>query len=64
MQPVILVPGVFVITALQGAQQTSMGFAADLAEGVTDRSVKLTISGLVPEVTSAENEHTSAASTA
>lgn len=32
-----LVPGVFVITALQGAQQTSMGFAADLAEGVTDR---------------------------
>ncbi len=32
-----LVPGVLVITALQGAQQTSMGFAADLAEGVTDR---------------------------
>ena len=29
-----LVPGVIVITALQGAQQTSMGLAADLAEGV------------------------------
>lgn len=41
-----LVPGVFVITALQGAQQTSMGFAADLAEGVTDRFRSLPISQL------------------
>ena len=32
-----LVPGVLVITALQGAQQTSTGLAADLAEGVTRR---------------------------
>ena len=32
-----LVPGVLVITALQGAQQTSLGLAADLAEGVNDR---------------------------
>ena len=32
-----LVPGVLVITALQGAQQTSLGLAADLAEGVADR---------------------------
>lgn len=32
-----LVPGVLVITALQGAQQTSMSFAEDLSEGVTDR---------------------------
>jgi ABC-2 type transport system permease protein/oleandomycin transport system permease protein len=39
-----LVPGVFVITALQGAQQTSMGFAADLAEGVTDRLRSLPMS--------------------
>lgn len=39
-----LVPGVFVITALQGAQQTSMGFAADLAEGVTDRFRSLPMS--------------------
>lgn len=41
-----LVPGVFVITALQGAQQTSMGFAADLAEGVTDRFRSLPMSQL------------------
>jgi ABC-2 type transport system permease protein/oleandomycin transport system permease protein len=39
-----LVPGVFVITALQGAQQTSLGFAADLAEGVTDRFRSLPMS--------------------
>lgn len=39
-----LVPGVFVITALQGAQQTSMGLAADLAEGVTDRFRSLPMS--------------------
>ena len=32
-----LVPGVLVITALQGAQQTGTGLAADLTEGVTDR---------------------------
>jgi ABC transporter DrrB family efflux protein len=32
-----LVPGVLVITALQGAQQTSTGLAADLAEGVARR---------------------------
>lgn len=41
-----LVPGVFVITALQGAQQTSMGFASDLAEGVTDRFRSLPMSQL------------------
>lgn len=39
-----LVPGVLVITALQGAQQSSMGFAADLAEGVTDRFRSLPMS--------------------
>jgi ABC-2 type transport system permease protein/oleandomycin transport system permease protein len=39
-----LVPGVFVITALQGAQQTSMGFATDLAKGVTDRFRSLPMS--------------------
>ena len=39
-----LVPGVLVITVLQGAQQTSMGFAADLAEGVTDRFRSLPMS--------------------
>jgi ABC-2 type transport system permease protein/oleandomycin transport system permease protein len=32
-----VVPGVLVITALQGAQQTGTGLAADLSEGVTDR---------------------------
>jgi ABC-2 type transport system permease protein/oleandomycin transport system permease protein len=36
-----LVPGVLVITALQGAQQTSTGLAADLAEGVTRRFASL-----------------------
>ena len=39
-----LVPGVLVITALNGAQQTSMGLAADLAEGVTDRFRSLPMS--------------------
>jgi ABC-2 type transport system permease protein/oleandomycin transport system permease protein len=39
-----LVPGVFVITALQGAQQTSLGLAADLTEGVTDRFRSLPMS--------------------
>lgn len=39
-----LVPGVMVITALQGAQQTSMGLAADLSEGVTDRFRSLPMS--------------------
>jgi len=32
-----VVPGVLVITALQGAQQTGTGLASDLSEGVTDR---------------------------
>jgi ABC-2 type transport system permease protein len=39
-----LVPGIFVITALQGAQQSSTGLAADLAEGVTDRFRSLPMS--------------------
>ena len=39
-----LVPGVLVITALQGAQQTSLGLAADLSEGVTDRFRSLPMS--------------------
>ncbi|MDJ0924613.1 MAG: ABC transporter permease [Acidimicrobiia bacterium] len=39
-----LVPGVLVITALQGAQQTSLGLAADLTEGVTDRFRSLPMS--------------------
>ena len=39
-----LVPGVLVITALQGAQQTSTGLAADLAEGVTRRFSSLPMS--------------------
>jgi len=39
-----LVPGVLVITALQGAQQTSLGFAADLTEGVTNRFRSLPMS--------------------
>jgi ABC-2 type transport system permease protein/oleandomycin transport system permease protein len=39
-----LVPGVMVITALQGAQQTSLGLAADLTEGVTDRFRSLPMS--------------------
>jgi ABC-2 type transport system permease protein len=41
---VFLVPGVFVITALQGAQQTSLGLAADLKEGVTERFRSLPMS--------------------
>lgn len=41
-----LVPGVLVITALQGAQQTSLSLAADLAEGVTDRFRSLPMSQL------------------
>ena len=39
-----LVPGVFVITALQGAQQTGTGLATDLQEGVTNRFLSLPIS--------------------
>jgi ABC-2 type transport system permease protein/oleandomycin transport system permease protein len=39
-----LVPGVLVITALQGAQQTSLGLAADLSEGVIDRFRSLPMS--------------------
>lgn len=39
-----LVPGVLVITALQGAQQTSMGLAADLTEGVVERFRSLPMS--------------------
>jgi ABC-2 type transport system permease protein/oleandomycin transport system permease protein len=39
-----LVPGVFVITALQGAQQTSLSLAADLTEGVTTRFRSLPMS--------------------
>ena len=39
-----LVPGVLVITALNGAQQTSMGLAADMTEGVTDRFRSLPMS--------------------
>ena len=39
-----LVPGIFVITTLTGAQQTGNGLAADLAEGVTDRLRSLPMS--------------------
>jgi ABC-2 type transport system permease protein/oleandomycin transport system permease protein len=39
-----LVPGIFVITTLTGAQQTGLGLAADLAEGVTDRLRSLPMS--------------------
>ena len=39
-----LLPGVLVITALQGAQQTSMGLASDLTEGVNDRFRSLPMS--------------------
>lgn len=39
-----LLPGVLVITALQGAQQTSMGLAADFSEGVNDRFRSLPMS--------------------
>jgi len=39
-----LVPGIFVITTLTGAQQTGTGLAGDLAEGVTDRFRSLPMS--------------------
>lgn len=39
-----LLPGVLVITALQGAQQTSMGLAADFSEGVNLRFRSLPMS--------------------
>ncbi len=39
-----LVPGIFVITSLTGAQQTGTGLAADLSEGVTDRFRSLPMS--------------------
>jgi len=39
-----LVPGIFMITALTGAQQTGTGLAADLSEGVTDRFRSLPMS--------------------
>ena len=39
-----LVPGVLVITVLQGAQQTGIGLAADISEGVTARFRSLPIS--------------------
>lgn len=39
-----LVPGILVITALQGAQQTSMSLAADMTEGVVDRFRSLPMS--------------------
>ena len=39
-----LVPGVLVITALQGALQTGTGLASDLTEGVTDRFRSLPMS--------------------
>lgn len=39
-----VVPGVLVITALQGAQQTGMGLAADLTDGVTERFMSLPMS--------------------
>jgi len=39
-----VVPGVLVITALQGAQQTGTGLATDLSEGVTNRFRSLPMS--------------------
>jgi ABC-2 type transport system permease protein/oleandomycin transport system permease protein len=39
-----LVPGVLIITALQGAQQTGIGLATDISEGVTSRFRSLPIS--------------------
>ncbi len=39
-----LVPGILVITALQGALQTGIGLASDIAEGVTNRFRSLPIS--------------------
>ena len=41
-----LVPGVFVITTLTGAQQTGTGLAVDLTEGVIDRFRSLPMSQL------------------
>ncbi len=41
-----LVPGIFVITTLTGAQQTGTGLATDLAQGVTDRFRSLPMSQL------------------
>ncbi len=41
-----LVPGIFVITTLTGAQQTGTGLATDLSEGVTDRFRSLPMSQL------------------
>ncbi|HET6495577.1 MAG TPA: ABC transporter permease [Thermoleophilia bacterium] len=41
-----LVPGVFVITVLTGAQQTGTGLAVDLTEGVTNRFRSLPMSQL------------------
>ncbi len=39
-----LVPGIFVITALQGALQTGMGLATDISQGVTSRFRSLPMS--------------------
>ncbi len=39
-----LVPGILVITALQGAQQTGTGLATDISQGVTNRFRSLPIS--------------------
>ena len=39
-----LVPGIFIITAVVGAQQTGTGLAVDLSEGVTDRFRSLPMS--------------------
>ena len=39
-----LLPGVLVISALQGAQQTSMGLASDFSEGVNERFRSLPMS--------------------
>ena len=39
-----LVPGIFVITTLTGAQQTGTGLATDLSQGVTDRFRSLPMS--------------------
>ena len=41
-----LVPGIFVITTLTGAQQTGTGLAVDLSQGVTDRFRSLPMSQL------------------
>jgi ABC transporter DrrB family efflux protein len=41
-----LVPGIFVITTLTGAQQTGTGLATDLSQGVTDRFRSLPMSQL------------------